>query len=340
MTEPQTFDPSKPFTVVDAQAAPPIGAHPEARIGPAAPGTAYSPESVNSAGEVNPIGPKVRAFLNEPLARPTGIGIVDQQLSPMNLALTAGAAARPALRLVTSAAQELTARVGAPVVARLLKLVTPSILKKPAEIADLLGELGKAMDHSAAPAAAPAAPVATSPPAAVSPTIGEAAAAPIPVIQTAARTTPDEVLRAASERTAAPPPAAPVAAPPTNALPNQKLLNELAIEARRVGVKLTPEMEQTAIDAVGKGASPQQAVRAFAPLAPTEAAPAWTPKKPQLTAAEAKLSDQMTRSGKTDDEIRKVIEAGRAFQKRYGTPTPTAAQTRFPKGQRGKTGGD
>lgn len=90
-------------------------------------------------------------------------------------------------------------------------------------------------------------------------------------------------------------------------------------------------------------ASPEQAVRAFAPTAPTEAAPAaesaWAPKKLTLTAEEQKTGAKLLKEGKTDAEIRQAIETAREFQKRYGTPTPTAAQKRFPKGMRG-AGGD
>lgn len=179
------------------------------------------------------------------------------------------------------------------------------------------------------------APAAIAPSAAeIPPTLGEAAAAPVSAAPPAAP---------APQPPAAPPPAPVAAAAPTaNALPDQKLLNALALEARRVGLKLTPAMEQTAIDAVGKGATPQQAVRAFAPLAPTAATPAataapWTPAKLQLTAAESKLAAQLLQDGKTDAEVKTAIETARAFQKRFGTPTPTAAQSRFPKGMRGKT---
>lgn len=192
-------------------------------------------------------------------------------------------------------------------------------------------------------------PAAVAPSAAeIPPTLGEAAAAPVSAPSTAAPAqtangipikvlTPAEnagqdVLDQAYAKARLGP-----SGTPTSALPDQKLLNALALEARRAGVKLTPAMEQTAIDAVGKGATPQQAVRAFAPLAPTAAPPAWAPAKLQLTAAESKLAAQLLQDGKTDAEVKTAIETARAFQKRFGTPTPTAAQSRFPKGMRGKT---
>lgn len=140
------------------------------------------------------------------------------------------------------------------------------------------------------------------------------------------------------------PPAAPVTAAPVNALPDQKLLNELAIQARRAGVKLTPQMEKVAIEAVGKGATPQQAVRSFASAAPAEVAPAapsaTAPVKFRLSSDESKVFARLIREGKSDAEARSAIETARAFQERFGTPTPTPAETRFPKGMRGKSEGD
>lgn len=123
-----------------------------------------------------------------------------------------------------------------------------------------------------------------------------------------------------------------------NTLPNQKLLNELAIEARRAKIRLTPDTEKAAIDAVTKGASPKEAVATVAPAqasSPVASAGA-APVKGQLSAAEAKEVDRLIRSGKTDAQARTLIELQRELTARLGTPTPTAAQTRFSKGMRGK----
>lgn len=212
-------------------------------------------------------------------------------------------------------------------------LIAPTVARVGGRVLQRAG----AFVSGAAPAAAEAAP-----------TLGEAAEAPVSAAPTAAPAqtangipikvlTPaenaaQETLDQAYAKARLGP-----SGTPTSALPDQKLLNALAIEARRVGVKLTPAMEQTAIEAVGKGASPQQAVRGFAPLAPTAATPAWAPAKLTLTAAESKLAAQLLQDGKTDAEVKTAIETARAFQKRFGTPTPTAAQSRFPKGMRGKT---
>jgi hypothetical protein len=124
----------------------------------------------------------------------------------------------------------------------------------------------------------------------------------------------------------------------TNAWPNQKLLNELAIEARRAKVRLTPETEKAAIEAVTKGATPAEAVATVAPApaaAPVASAPAAAVKF-RLSASEMKEFARLTRGGKTPAEARDLIEMQRDLKSRLGTPTPTAADTRFPKGMRGK----
>lgn len=195
---------------------------------------------------------------------------------------------------------------------------------------------GRVLQRAGAFVKGAAPPVAVNP-AAVPPTIGEAAEAPAAATPPSASMGPDGLL---------------VGRPGGNPnLPDQKLLNELAIQARRVGVKLTPEMEQTAIKAVGGGASPEQAVRGLAPLAPAEAAPAaevaWTPKKLTLSAEESKVAERLLQQGKTDQQVREAIEASRELRKRLGSPSAAEAahdmKTRrprtYPKG-RPNGGGD
>lgn len=123
-----------------------------------------------------------------------------------------------------------------------------------------------------------------------------------------------------------------------NALPNQKLLNELAIEARRAKVRLTDATEHAAIDAVQNGATPKEAVATVArPAASAPAASAAAaPVKFRLSAAESKEFARLTRAGKTPTEARDLIEMQRELMSKLGTPTPSAAETRFPKGMRGK----
>lgn len=95
----------------------------------------------------------------------------------------------------------------------------------------------------------------------------------------------------------------------SNALPDQKALNEAALAARRAAYQ--EKLKQT----------------------PAPAA------KPRMSAQESKAYLELRHAGKSPEEARDAIAALREFQERFGTPTPTAAETRFPKGMRGKTTG-
>lgn len=59
--------------------------------------------------------------------------------------------------------------------------------------------------------------------------------------------------------------------------------------------------------------------------------------KPSLTADETKLYLQLRAAGKTDQQAQDAIESARMMNALYGLKTPTAAQKRFPKGNRGKS---
>lgn len=59
--------------------------------------------------------------------------------------------------------------------------------------------------------------------------------------------------------------------------------------------------------------------------------------KLKLTAIEMKQAQEMLRRGIEPQAILDNIEAARAFAGKFNTPTPTKAQTKFPKGMRGKT---
>ncbi len=102
--------------------------------------------------------------------------------------------------------------------------------------------------------------------------------------------------------------------------------------AARAKIKLSPAQLQTAFKAVQGGAPVEDAIASV-----TQAAPAAA--KATLTAPEATLMQKMRAAGKTDAEIATAIQNNRAFIAQFGTPTPTAAETRFPKGQRGKPAG-
>lgn len=90
-------------------------------------------------------------------------------------------------------------------------------------------------------------------------------------------------------------------------LPDQKALNEAALAARRAAYQ--EKLKQA------------------------------TYTKPHMNAVESKAYLELRHSGKSPEEARDAIAALRAFQERFGTPSPTAAETRFPKGMRGKTPG-
>lgn len=68
---------------------------------------------------------------------------------------------------------------------------------------------------------------------------------------------------------------------------------------------------------------------------PAVAMPEAVAAKPMLTAPETKEYFRLRMAGKSDAEAKTAIEAARAFQTQFGTPSPTAAETRFPKGMRG-----
>jgi hypothetical protein len=128
----------------------------------------------------------------------------------------------------------------------------------------------------------------------------------------AASAAPESAPAAAAAPTpvAGPPPSA--ASPAPRPKSPQQLLNEEAIARRRAEYQ-------------AKQAAPQ-------PEAPkAEPAP-----KPTMNAQEVKLYLELRVAGKTEAQARQAIEAMRAMNAQYGLKTPTRAETRFPKGQRGK----
>ncbi len=155
--------PSKGWTWVDAKpaaiASPEFGAHPEARMSARAPDfvpgnigpVALPPEMADPTGQRKVVGPSVEKFMTEPLARPTGVDAIDSFLSPASLAMMAPSA----VSAVKTAVSGLVENVGAPVTRKLITLVTPSFIKKPAEAIDLLNEIANAVrPKEAAPTAA------------------------------------------------------------------------------------------------------------------------------------------------------------------------------------------
>lgn len=72
---------------------------------------------------------------------------------------------------------------------------------------------------------------------------------------------------------------------------------------------------------------------------PVEAAPAVAPAAAnvKLSAAETKAFLDLMQRGMSGPDAMKNVLMQRALVESLGTPTPTPAQTRFPKGMRGKS---
>lgn len=96
---------------------------------------------------------------------------------------------------------------------------------------------------------------------------------------------------------------------PKNSLPDQKALNEEALARRRAEYQARLKAE-----------------------AETPAAPA----KVKLTATEQPEYVRLLSKGMNHQQAMDLIAAQREIQARFGLSTPTRAETKFPKGQRGK----
>jgi hypothetical protein len=106
-----------------------------------------------------------------------------------------------------------------------------------------------------------------------------------------------------------PPGSAGPAPPVTNTLPDQRALNEAALAARRAAYQARV---QAAAEADAAAQSP-------------------APARIKLTAPESKEYLRLRQGGMTDPQAVEALQAARAFQARFGTPTPTVAETTFPK---------
>lgn len=289
--------------------------------------------------------PETYKKLSDPLIRPTGVDAIDSLTSPINLALGAMMGAGPAMRLVKGAVAGLTDRVGSVAAGKLLKLVTPSLLKKPAELVDLLSELGKGPEAPPAappaPAAPPSAPAGAPSPPPASPMAAAPVAQPAPAGPVAAAPevrvpaqplAADSTLspQAVADRLAAK--AAPVAARPD--LPKElieanklgttpKALNELALAARRAKITLSPADYQAGLRLMKEGGV--SADTAIGTLTQQRIAPAAAPEVPKLTAAEMVQAQKWKAAGATDDQIMQRVQLSRALTSATGTPTPEVA---------------
>jgi hypothetical protein len=166
----------------------------------------------------------------------------------------------------------------------------------------------KTAAQTAAPTASPVEPVASAP-AAPAPVV----AAPVP----GAPPVPPAVPPSPESGPVAPSPAAP--SPAAAALPDQRALNEAALAVRRQAY--------------------QERLKAQTSAQVAETAPAAAPAAAgtvKLSAAETKAFLDLMKRGMSGPDAMKNVLLQRSLVDTLGAPTPTAAQTRFPKGQRGK----
>lgn len=299
MAEPQTFDPSKPFSIVDAPPpAPPQSVLQRMTAGMVDPRTVPRDQRPDPF-VVHGLTPNAEAAVNRPLVHLTGIDAIDDLTSPVNLALTATLGARSAGKALGAAAEAISAGVDSELVAKTLKFLTPTKFR---EGLDLLTSMAKKAASTSPTASAPV-PAAPASPAAVSPAAGApVAAAPAP----AAPPVPPVAPPSLQSGSGGPSPAA-------QALPDQRALNEAALAARRAAY---------------------QARMQSAP--PPVESPAPVAGNVKLSAAEAKAFLDLMQRGMSGPEAMKNVLMQRELVATLGTPTPTAAQTRFPKGMRSK----
>lgn len=263
-----------------------------------------------------------------PLAHPTGIDMIDDFTSPVGLAsLAAGGAgiARAGLTGGIAAGAKEGLATAAPVIKYEATRTMLRAMKVPDSLAIPIAMVVSGYKKGAKPEPV-AEPVPTAAPATVPGTgtsmvpapmpapagvpVASAPAGPMP--PSAAAPPPMSPVVPGGQSVAPPPmPEAPASAPPPmNNLPDQRALNDAALAARRASY---------------------QARSAQPPPAPV------VPAKPMLLASEAKAYIKLLESGKTAKEAMEAIVAQRAFQAQFGLTTPTAAETKFPKGQRGGT---
>lgn len=305
MAEPQAFDPSKPFSVVEAT--PPGSWH--GMVDPRAqPKDARNNPMGDDPFVVHAFDEKTEKKLTTGLFHPTGIEAIDNLTSPVNLALTAVLGARSAAKALGAAAEAVTAGVDTEIVSKTLKFLTPSKYREGLDLLKTLAQkaTASAPPGQAAPTAASSAPAAPASPVASSPV------APAPPVAVQSPLTEPAPPPTAQSSTVAPPQSAPTQA--ATGLPDQKALNEAALAVRRAAYQAR----------LANTAAPEPAM-----------SPA--PTKPTLSVAETKAFMDLMQRGMPSAEAMKNVLMQRELVASLRIPTPTAAQTRFPKGMRGKS---
>lgn len=276
-----------------------IAAAPPPPAPPGNPGSLRALTNDYALPSVHAFSPKVEKAINSPLIHPTGINAVDSLTSPLNLALTATLGARSAAKALSVASEAVSAGVDKAIVAKTLKFLTPTKFREGLDLLTMLAEKAVGAKAEAAPPA-PAAPVAP---------IGSAPAAPAPPIEVPPPPAASAPPPAAPPASAAPVPS-PEAPPPGNGLPDQRALNEAV-----------------------RRAAYQARMKTAPPVVEAPAAPAANVK---LSAVETKAFLDLMKRGMSGPDAMKNVLLQRSLVEQLGTPTPTGADTRFPKGMRGK----
>jgi hypothetical protein len=298
--------------------APPVGAHPEARM------SAAQPPIAGLAWGTDPNAVTLKDVINDPVTAIKQMGtVMGQEVSDpklwLGIALSyLGPRAFGIAAPVISKAAGMAARGAVTGAASLGDAVSPDVIgaisPRAGKIVEVAQRMRKAMGPPTAstPAAPSAAPVASAPAAPAPPAVRAtpeaapapiAASAPSPVGRAPVPATPDEpVIRKGPDGLL-------VGRPGGNPnLPDQKALNEAAIAARRGG---------------------QPTGAPSTPPAPT------SPQTPKLNAAETTAFLGLLKRGMSGPEALKNILLQRELVDQLGTPSPTANETRFPKGMRG-----
>jgi hypothetical protein len=205
--------------------------------------------------------------------------LVEMLSAPESIAtLGAGGIPKPAAAVERPPGVPMTARVGA--VARPVAKATSAVLDndiagaispRAAHVGKIATRVSDALEKRAATAAGPAAPPETA-------AVGGTPAPPGP-----------------------PPPAA-----PASAMSPQRVLNELAIQARRQGVKLSEQDYQAATQAVAQGVSPTDVVSALKQL-----------QQPP----DARAYMALRQAGKSNAEAMAELQGERDLAKRFGLPS-------------------
>lgn len=109
--------------------------------------------------------------------------------------------------------------------------------------------------------------------------------------------------------------------PTGNALPDQKALNEAALAARRAEYAARQMSEMIAQGAARAGAEP------IVPIS----------GQMKLTGPEFKVWQRLVNGGMKYQDAEQAVKDARDLADKLGTPRPTIAETKFPKGMRGKS---